>query len=56
MSGDLIVKLNKLEFQKWYRIKFSNRFAALEILNDYDDINIARKTLKRIQKSQLKEV
>jgi len=41
MSGDLIVKLNELEFKKWYRIKFSNRCAALEILNDYKVINVA---------------
>jgi hypothetical protein len=40
MSGDLIVKPNELVFKKWYRIKFSNRFSALEILNDYEEINV----------------
>jgi hypothetical protein len=34
-------KLNKLEVMKQYQIKISNRFAALENLNDSDDINRA---------------
>ena len=34
-------KLNELEARKNYQIKISNRFAALENLNDSDDINRA---------------
>ena len=32
-------KLSDLEVRKQYQIKISNRFAALEILNDTEDIN-----------------
>jgi hypothetical protein len=32
-------KLNELEGRKQYRIKISNRFAVLEILNDNEDIH-----------------
>jgi hypothetical protein len=32
-------KVSELEFRKQYRIKMSNRFAALENLNDSEDIN-----------------
>jgi hypothetical protein len=41
------VKLNELEFKKWYRIKFLNSFAALEILNNYEGINVAWENFKR---------
>ena len=33
--------LRELEFRKQYRIKISNRFAALEYLNDSEGINRA---------------
>jgi len=32
-------RLSKLEVRKQYKIKISNRFAALENLNDTKDIN-----------------
>jgi hypothetical protein len=32
-------KLNKLEVKKQYQLRISNRFAALENLNDSEDIN-----------------
>jgi hypothetical protein len=32
-------KLSALEVRKWYHIKISNRCAALEKLNDSDNIN-----------------
>jgi len=41
-------KLNELEVRKQYQIEITNRFAALENLND--DVN--RRTLKRIPKPQ----
>ena len=34
-------KLNELEVRKEYHIKFSNRLAALENLNDNEEINRA---------------
>ena len=34
-------KLSELEVRKRYQIKISNRFAALENLNDNEDINRA---------------
>jgi hypothetical protein len=34
-------KLIELEVRKQYQIKFSNRFATLENLNDSEDINMA---------------
>jgi hypothetical protein len=34
-------KLNELEVRKKYEIKISNRFAALEKLNDSEDVNTA---------------
>jgi hypothetical protein len=36
-----IKKLSELEVRKWYQIKISNRFAALENLNVSVDINMA---------------
>ena len=39
-------KLNKLEVRKQYKIKISNRFAALENLNDSEDINGAWENIK----------
>jgi hypothetical protein len=34
-------KLNELEVRKWYLIEISNRFAALYILYDSEEINRA---------------
>jgi hypothetical protein len=42
--------------RKQYRIKISNRFAALEKLNDREGINRAWIILKRMSKCQLKRV
>jgi hypothetical protein len=39
-------KPNDLEVRRYYQIKFSNKLAALEKLNDSEDINMAWKTLK----------
>jgi len=51
-----LLELNGLEIRKQYRIKISNRFAALENISDSEDINRAWENLKRISKSQLKRV
>ena len=48
-------KLNDLDVRKKYQIENSNRFAALENLNDSEGINRAGETLKRISKRQLKK-
>ena len=39
-------KLNELEVRKEYQIKISNRFAALDNLNDCEDINRAWENIK----------
>ena len=39
-------KLNELEVRKHYQIKISNRFAALDNLNNSDDINRAWENIK----------
>jgi len=44
-------KLNELEATKKYQIKISNRFAALENLNDNDDINRAWENIKENMKT-----
>jgi hypothetical protein len=44
-------KINELEFRKQCQIKISKTFAALENLNDREDINGAWETLKRMSKS-----
>jgi len=49
-------KLNESEVRKQYQIEFTNRFAALENLNDDEDVNRTWGTLKRISKSQRKIV
>jgi hypothetical protein len=46
-------KLNEVEVRNWYQVKISNRFAALENLNDSKDRG---KMLKRISTSQLERV
>jgi hypothetical protein len=40
-------KLNEMEIIKQYHIKISNRFAALEILNDSEEINRAWENIKK---------
>ena len=40
-------KLNELEVRKDYEIKSSNRFAALENLNDSEGINITCGNIKQ---------
>jgi hypothetical protein len=45
-----------MEVRKQYQISISKRFAALEKLNDSEDINRAGKTLKGVSKLQLKYV
>jgi hypothetical protein len=42
--------------EKKYQIEISKSFAALENLNDSEDIKRAGKTLKRTTKPQLKRV
>jgi uncharacterized protein YPO0396 len=39
-------KLSELEVRKWYQLKISNRFAALENLNVSEDINKAWENIK----------
>jgi len=49
-------KQSELEVRKQFQIKISNRFAALENLNDRKVIIRLGKTLKGISKHQLKRV
>jgi len=49
-------KLSNLEVGKQYQIKISKRFAALENLNDSENINRAGKTLKGLSKLQPKRI
>ena len=49
-------KRNALEFRKQNQIKISNKSAALENLNDSEDMNRASETLKKTSKPQLKVV
>jgi hypothetical protein len=39
-------KLNELQVRKQYQIEITNRFAALENLNDKEDINRAWESIK----------
>jgi hypothetical protein len=48
-------KPSELEFRKQYQIKVSNRFAALENLNDSEDINRAWENIKDTIKILAKE-
>jgi hypothetical protein len=48
-------KLSELEVRKQYQIKISNRFAALENLNDSEDINRAWKNMKENIKTSVKQ-
>ena len=49
-------KLIELEDRKQYQNKISNRYAALENLNERENIKRAWETKKRISKPQLKRV
>ena len=48
-------KLSDLEVRKEYQIKFSNRLAALENLNNSKDINMAWESIKKSIKTSAKE-
>jgi hypothetical protein len=45
-EGFNLRKLSDLEVRKRYQIKISNRFAALENLNDSEDINLVWENMK----------
>jgi hypothetical protein len=49
-------KLSELEVRKQYQIKISNRFAAMENLNDSEDINRAWKNIKKNIKTSVKDL
>jgi len=46
VDGFNLRNLSELEVRKQYQIKISNRFAALENLNDSEDINRAWENIK----------
>ena len=48
-------KLNELEVRRQYQIEFTNRFTALESLNDGEDINRAWVNIKENIKTSAKE-
>ena len=48
-------KLRELEVKKQHQIKFSNRFAALEKVNDNEDIHRALGNIKGHMKISAKE-
>jgi hypothetical protein len=48
-------KLNELEVREQYQIKISNRFAALENLNDSEDINRAWENIQENIKTSAKD-
>ena len=50
-----IRKLNELEVRKQYQIEISNRFAALENLNDGEDINRVWENIKENIKRSAKD-
>jgi len=49
-------KLNELEVRKQYQVEITNRFAALENLNEDEDVNRIWGTLNIISKSRQKRV
>ena len=49
-------KLGQLKVRKQYHIKVSKRFAALEDLNDGEDVNRTWGTLKTIAKPKIQRV
>ena len=48
-------KLNELEVRKQYHIQITNRFAALEIWSDNEDINRALENIKENMNSSAKD-
>ena len=48
-------KLNELEVRKQYQIDITNRFAALENLNDDEDVNRTWENIKENIKTSAKE-
>jgi hypothetical protein len=48
-------KFRELQVMKWYQIKISKRFAALEKLNDSEDINRAWKNITENIKTSAKK-
>ena len=48
-------KLNELEVRKQYQIEITNRFAALENLNDDEDVNRTWENIKENIKTSAKE-
>jgi len=48
-------KLNEPEVREKYQIKITNRFAALENLNDDEDINRTRENIKENIQTSVKE-
>jgi hypothetical protein len=48
-------KLNELEVRKQYHINISNQFAALENLNESEDINRPWENIKENIKSSIQE-
>jgi hypothetical protein len=55
MRRDLISNLSELKVRKQNKIKISNTFAALENLNDSEDINRTWKNIKQNIKTSAKE-
>jgi hypothetical protein len=51
-----LMKLSELEFRKQSQIKISNKFTALESMNDSEDKIRLGRTSKSISKSQVKRV
>ena len=49
-------KLNEREVREQYQIKITNRFAALENMNDYEDVNTTCENIKGNIKPQQKRV
>ena len=49
-------QLREIEVREQYQIKISNRCAALENLNDSEDINSAWKNIKENTKPQIKTI
>jgi len=49
-------KLNELEVRKQYKIEITNRFAALENLNDDEDVNRTWENIKENIKTSAKEI
>ena len=56
VEGFNLKQLSRVEVRKSYRIKFSNRFAALENLSDSEDINRAweniENNIKKLRRSK----